>query len=138
MKKRQGNNILWVGLVGTLIIGGMFFTDVYQAFWGNRNIWWTHQDMKLNIEQTRDSFELYIGGQLMQKRIAEGTLFSLDKNGKQYPVVAGDITVRLNNWHKVKSTALANATVSGFALGVVVTLLVTGLLIQIYSRENKT
>lgn len=137
MKKWQGNNILLVGLVGMMIVGGMFFTDVYQAFWGDRNIWWTHKDMKLNIEETKDSVELYIEGQLLQKRIAEGTLFSTDKNGKQHTVVAGDITVRLNNWYKIKSSLLANATISGFAFGVVVTLFVVGLLIQIYGRENK-
>ena len=128
MANKRINPILWIGLTGTLIIGALFITDVYQAFWGDHSIWWTHQGMRLPIEETKDNFELYIAGEPLRKHISGGTLFFVDKNGNQYPIVSKDITVRLNNWDKIKTSILTSTTMSGFAFGVVITLLVIGLI----------
>lgn len=137
MINRKINSLLWIGLTGTIIIGTSFFTDVYRAFWGDRSIWWTNQAKRLSVEQTKDNFELYIAGKLLQKHFSDGTLLGIDNNGKQYPIVAKDIAVRFNNWDKIKATILGYTTMSGFGLGVVLTLLVTGL-IQFFRREKKS
>ncbi len=127
MMSKRVNALLWIGLTGMLFIGTSFVVDVCRAFWGDQTIWWTHQSMRLPVEKTSDSFELYIGGKLLQKHLSERTLFSVDKNGKQYPVVSEDITVRLNNWDKIKASILATTTMTGFGLGVSTTLFVIGL-----------
>jgi len=127
MLNKRINPILWIGLTGTLIIGTAFFADVYQAFWGDYTMWWTHQSRRLPLEKTKDNFELYIHGKLLQRHLSEKTLFSVDNEGKQYPVVSEDITVRLNNWDKVKSSILTNMTMSGFGFGACITLLLVGL-----------
>ncbi len=121
------NTILWIGLIGTLSIGTSFITDVYRVFWGDKSIWWTHQAMRLQIDETIDNFELYIGGKPLVKHISDGTLFSVDNNGKQYPILFKDITIRLNNWNRVRASILTRTTISGFAFGVAITLLVMGL-----------
>ena len=137
MIKKQINTLLWIGLIGTLIVGTSFITDVYRAFWGDRSIWWTHQAMRLPLEETRDNFDIYIGGETLRKHLSDRTLFSVDKNGKQYPIVSKDITVRLNNWDKTKASILTNTTISGFAFGVAITLLMMGL-IQVFQYRKKS
>jgi len=54
--------------------------------------------------------------------------FILDNDGGQYRIVSKDVTVRLNNWYKVKSSILENAIISGVAFGIVITVLVIGLI----------
>jgi hypothetical protein len=127
MMGKRVNALLWIGLTGMLLIGTSFAVDVCRAFWGDHTIWWTHQAMRLPVEKTSDVFELYIGGKLLQKHLSEKTLFSVDKNGKPYPVVSEDITVRLNHWDKIKSSILMTTTMTGFGLGAATTLFVIGL-----------
>ena len=127
--------LLWIGLIGMLTIGTSFVTDVYRAFWGEDRIWWTPQAMSLPIEETRNQFELYIAGEPLRKHLSEGTLFSADKKGEQYRVVPKDISVRLNNWDKVKASILTHTTISGFGFGVSITLLVIGL-IQVLAKKR--
>jgi hypothetical protein len=137
MANKRVNPILWIGLIGTLTIGTSFITDAYRAFWGDQSIWWTPQAMTLPVEETRDNFELYIGGKPLRKHLSDGTLFSVDNNAKQYSLVSKDITVRLNNWDKIKASILGHTTISGFAFGVAITLLVIGL-IQIFHHGKKS
>ncbi len=136
MMIKRINTLLWIGIFGTLVVSTSLFTDMHQAFWGDHGIWWTHQSMKLPIEETKDHFELYIGGDPLWKHLSNGTLFSVYKNGKQYSVVAKDVTVRLNNREKVRASILERTTVSGFAFGVAITLLVIGL-IQFFQQKKK-
>jgi hypothetical protein len=137
MENKRINPILWIGLIGTLTIGTSFIADAYRAFWGDQSIWWTPLAMTLPVEETRDNFELYIGGKPLRKHLSDGTLFSVDNNGKQYSIVSKDITVRLNNWDKIKASILGHTTMSGFAFGVAITLLVIGL-IQIFHHGKKS
>ena len=61
----------------------------------------------------------------------------MDEEGVTHPLVAKDITVRLNNWNKRKAELLTHTTVSGFLFGVAVALLAIGL-IQSFTRGKKT
>jgi hypothetical protein len=136
MMIKRINTLLWIGIFGTLVVSTGLFTDIHRAFSGDQGIWWTHQSMKLPIEETKGNFELFIGGDPLWKHLAQGTLISVDKDGKQYSVVAQDVTVRLNNWEKVRASILERTTVSGFAFGVAITLLVIGL-IQFFQQKKK-
>jgi hypothetical protein len=136
MMNRSINSLLWIGLTGIFLIGSSFVSDLYQAYRGDNSMWWTHNDKRLSLEETRDSFELYISGKLLQKHITDGTLSGADKSGTPYPIASGDIAVRLNNWDKIRTSILSRATVSGFGFGVSVTLAAAGL-IQIFRRKEK-
>ncbi len=48
-----------------------------------------------------------------------------------------DLTLRLNNWYKVKSSILTNAILSGVAFGIVITVLLLGL-IQVFGQKRKS
>ena len=137
MISKRGHELLWIGITGMLIFGSSFAMNIYRAFWGDHTQWWTHQSMRVPIEKTTDNFEVYIGGKLLQKHLMEKTLFSTDNTGKQYPVVAQDITARLNNWAKIKASLLTMTTMSGFGLGVATTLFAMGL-VQAVVRGKKS
>jgi len=130
------NALLWIGLIGTLTIGTNFITSVYRAFHEDTGIWWTHHSMKLPIEQTVNSFEIYIREKQLSRHVSEGTLLSVDKNGEQHRVVSGDIGVRLNNWDKNRASILTHAIIGGFISGITITLLITGL-IQVFARKKR-
>jgi hypothetical protein len=131
------NPLLFIGLIGTLTIGASFLTSLYQVFWGETDIWWTHREMRLSIEETKSRFELFIAGAPLQKRLSEGTLFVADVDGAPYRVVAADVNARLNNWETVKTSILKSAAMSGFLSGISIALLAVGLF-QVFAARKKS
>ncbi|MEW6076435.1 MAG: hypothetical protein AB1724_01340 [Thermodesulfobacteriota bacterium] len=136
MAGRSINSVLWIGLTGMFLIGSSFVSDLYQAYRGDNSIWWTHNDMRLPLEETKNNAEVYISGKLLQKHIADGTLTGLDAGGKPYPIASRDVTVRLNNWDKIRASILARTAFTGFGLGVSIALAAAGL-IQIFRSGDK-
>jgi len=136
MKPVSINPLLLIGLIGFFTVGSSFFVDIYRAFYGEKDIYWTHQEMKLPVEKTGNDFQLFIAEKLLQNHLSDKTIYAIDKNGTQYPVVVEDITVRLNNWNKVKATILAKATFTGVFFGIALTLLITGL-VQVFIQKRK-
>jgi hypothetical protein len=136
MKPKSINPLFLIGLIGFFIFGGSFFIDIYSAFYGDKDIYWTHQEMKLPIETTRNDFEIFIAGKSLQNHLSDKTIYMTDKNGMQYPVVAEDINVRLNNWNKIKSTILTKTTFTGVGFGITLTLLIIGL-VQTFTQKRK-
>ena len=136
MNTKSINPLLLIGFIGFFTIGSSFFVHTYNAFWGNKDIHWTHQSMRLPLEETKNDFQVYISEKLLQKHLTEHTLYAIDNNGVQYPVVSEDVSVRLNNWNKVRLRSLTFAIFSGFSFGITLTLLITGL-IQTVSKKEK-
>lgn len=125
MKKM--NALLMIGLIGILTIGVNFGVQSKRAFSGDPGIWWTAKTMPLSFEETKNAFELFIDGQLLQRHLADGTLMIAKSDGEHHRLASGDIAVRLNNWHKVRASILAQALPSGFLFGVSLTMLIIGL-----------
>jgi hypothetical protein len=136
MNTKSINPLLLIGLIGVFTIGSSFFVDIYGAFFGNKDIYWTPQSMKFPIEDANNDFQVYISEKLLQKHLAENTLFAIDNNGVQYPVVTKDVSVRLNNWNKARSRILTTAIFNGFAFGITLTLFITGI-IQTVAKKRK-
>ena len=136
MKPKCINPLFLIGLIGFFSLGSSFFVDIYRAFYGEKDLYWTHQEMKLPIENTKNDFQILIAGKLLQNHLSDKTIYAVDKDGTQYPVVAEDINVRLNNWNKVKSTILTKAIFTGLAFGITLTLLIIGL-VQMFFQKRK-
>lgn len=136
MKTKSINLFLYLGLIGFFTIGSSFFVDLYKVFYDEKDIYWTHQSMKLPIEDTSNNFQLFVSGKHLQNHLADKTLFTVDKGGVNYPVVSKDITVRLNNWDKVKSRILTKTVFTGFTFGIVLTLLIIGLAQTLNQRKR--
>jgi len=129
--------LLLIGLITLLTTGTALITNIYNAFWANKSIWWTPASMKLSVEETTNDFKLFIGGKILQKHLAEKTLFAVDKQGKRYPIVSQDVQVRINNWNKVKSSILTKAVYNGLVFGAGMTLFSVGLF-QTFTRKGKS
>jgi hypothetical protein len=134
MKQTRLNALLLIGIIGTFTVGATFAINVYRAFWGNQNIYWTARTMPLTIGETKNSFELFINKKSLHDHLSDGTLQAVLENGDQRSLVPSDITVRINNWHKVKASILPHSLLPCFLFSASFTMLIMGI-IQLFSRK---
>ncbi len=125
--KKYLNPLVITGLTALVITGSTLFVDVYRAYWGDESIWWTPLHLALPLEKTRDQLEIYLGDTLLQQALTQHQLFAVDPDGQQYPVVADDIQVRLNNWFEVKANLLSRVVFLGVPFGAALALFLVGL-----------
>jgi hypothetical protein len=134
--KGRINALLIIGIIGTAVTGFQFATQYGQAMCGNKDIWWTPASLALHLAETKNEFQISIGGELLQGHIDRGSLSATDKDGKQYRVVSEDIKIRLNNWSKTKASILTNAVISAFALGASLVFLILGIAQKVAKRKD--
>ncbi len=127
MKIGRNNPLLWLELTTTLFIGTSFAVDMYQIVRGNHDIWWTHRDMRLPLAQTRNEVEIYVAGKQLEQHLSTGSLLRMETNGRQRRITASDVSVRLNNWNRVKASLLMKTTLTGIGLGAALAMLAIGL-----------
>ena len=125
--KKYLNPLVITGLTALVITGSTLFVDVYRAYWGDESIWWTPRHLALPLEKTRDQLEIYLGDTLLQQALTQHQLFAVGPDGQQYPVVADDIQVRLNNWLEVKANLLSRVVFLGVPFGAALALFLVGL-----------
>lgn len=126
--KRKINELLVIGLTATIFFGSFFAGEYLQITRGNKDIWWTPMSMALPLDQSRTEFELFIQKEMLQKHIEKGALLIVGDNGKSVKVKTGDVKVRLNNWHKVKTEKMQYAILTVFFLGASIAVLIIGLI----------
>jgi hypothetical protein len=136
VEKRRINVYLFIGLIGVVTSGSTLFTHLYQAFWGNEDIWWTPAQLRLTVEETGDRFQMSIGGKALRKHLKDGTLFAVDPDGVHYRVVSKDVGVRVNNWDRVRGTLLSGALTTSFVFGVSLTFMIVGLADWVKRRKR--
>lgn len=139
MKNWRNNPLLWIGFIGMMTLGTRLAVDMVQTLRGDPGCWWTHQQMRLPVEETANVFQLYVGDKALQKHLDDGTLFATDAKGEHFRIVSKDVSVRMNNWQKQKAFTLQWALFSAFGSGVSATLFLIGLFQSLaYSRTQKT
>ncbi|WP_446010839.1 hypothetical protein [Candidatus Electrothrix sp.] len=129
--------LLLIGMIGVFILGNNLYADLMQVYYGNHNIYWTHKDSPLPLEKTKNSFKVSIGEKTLLDHLHGKTFFAADGDLVPYPVLAKDVTVRVNNWPAVKAQILTRTTVTGFLFGVHLTLLIVGLVQTCLQRKKK-
>ena len=134
---RSINPLLFIGLIGTVTVGSSLAADLMQVFYGEHGIYWTHKDMPLSLYETGNNFQVLIGGKSLQDHLEGKTFFAADDELVPYPVVAKDVTVRVNNWPSVKARILTKTTFTGFAFGVNLTLMLVGLVQTCLQRKKR-
>jgi len=136
MNKKSINPLLLIGFIGSLTIGSTFTANLLEAFYGNKDIYWTHKSIGLSINDTNNDFQLMVAGKPIQKHLEDKTL-SVERDGVKQLIVSKDISVRLNNWDKVRSKKLIMAIFTGFLFGINLTLLIMGIMQVITKKGNK-
>src|SRR6266700_8289091 len=71
----------------------------------HRNYFWTPTTRQESLEKGKDSFEIYVRGQLLNRRLQAGEL-ALKMGESWSPLQESDVTVRLNHIHEVTRTPL--------------------------------
>jgi hypothetical protein len=137
MSMKSINPLLLIGMIGVFTLGSGLIADLICVFYGEEGIYWTQEDMPLPLEKTKNDFQVFIGEKHLQDQLDGKTFFAADGELVPYPVLATDITVHLNNWHKVKAKILTKTTFTGFAFGVNLTLFVIGLVQTILQRNKE-
>lgn len=134
--KKQINPLLFIGIIGTLVTGPQFAFHYGKVFWGNRDIWWTPMPLALSLQETANTFKMFINNESLDNHLERGSLFATDKAGQTYRVVPQDIKIGLNNWQAVKASFLHSSIYSAFFLGVSVTLLLLGIGQVLKKKQN--
>ena len=67
------------------------------------DIWWTPQALLVPLGESKDRVEIYVGGKLVEDRIAAGQLQIVEGAGVT-PVAAGDVGLRFNNSDRVRAS----------------------------------
>ncbi|WP_339132642.1 MAG: hypothetical protein WGN25_10710 [Candidatus Electrothrix sp. GW3-4] len=137
MTQKSTNVLLLIGMIGVLTLGSSLVADLMQVFSGEKGIYWTHTEMPLSLKETGNTFQIFIGEKSLQEHLAGKTFFAADGELVPYPVASKDVTVRINNWPLVKARILTKTTCTGFAFGVNLTLLITGLVQTCLQRKKK-
>ncbi|MCI5190105.1 MAG: hypothetical protein D3905_10020 [Candidatus Electrothrix sp. AS4_5] len=127
------NPLLLIGMIGVFTTGSSLTADLMQVFYGEHNIYWTHKDSPLPLEKTGNDLQVFIGEKRLQDHLNGKTFFAADGELVPYPVLAKDVTVRVNNWPSVKAQILNKTIFTSFAFGVNLTLLIVGL-VQVILR----
>ncbi|MGB5686261.1 MAG: hypothetical protein WBM35_10635 [Candidatus Electrothrix sp.] len=131
------NPLLFIGMiVGVVTLGNSLYADLMQVFYGEQGMYWTDKDTPLPLEKTGEKFQVFIGGKPLQDHLDEKTFFAADGELVPYPVASRDVTARVNNWSSVKAQILTKTTLTSFAFGSNLTLLVIGL-VQLFLRRKK-
>lgn len=135
MTGKNVNPLFLLGLIGFFVIGSIFISDVLSAFFGDKEIYWTHQSMQLSLDETTNEFQLFIGGKSLKNHLRDQTLSIADNGGTQRPVVDNDVSARVNNWNNIKSQILTKAAFTGILFGIMITMLTIGL-VQMFIRKK--
>ncbi len=135
--RRRLHPLLLAGLIGTAVSGSIFAEQYGGAVWGRSDIWWTPMELALPLPAAAKEFELYIGGELMQRQVERGALAVQDKNGAMRPVAPAEIKVRLSNWQKIRAERLHGAVFAALSLGISMTCLVIGIVWHVQSKREK-
>lgn len=126
--KRRFNEMLTIGLAGTLIFGSFFLGGYLSVTSGNKNIWWTPMDLAISLDASRTAFELYIQNDTIQKHIEKGKLYIADEKGTPVKVTSDDVKIRLNNWPRVKADRLNGSMLYAFLSGASLAVLIMGMI----------
>ncbi len=123
MKRTGFHPLFLAGLIGSFIFGSSFFVDLIKVYW-------TPEKMSLNIEDTGNTFQLFIHKKDLKKLVSGGSLSIVEEDGVSKPVRTGDIKIRLNNWYEQKSSILGRAVFTGFFFGCSISMLIIGAIIN--------
>ncbi len=129
--------LFFIGMIGVVTLGSNLYADLMLVFYGDHDIYWTHEDMLLPLEKTGENFHVFIGGKPLQDHLDEKTFFAADGELVPYPVASRDVTVRVNNWPSAKARILTKTTFTGFAFGVNLILMIVGLVQTCLKRKKK-
>jgi hypothetical protein len=69
------------------------------------DIWWTPRPLAISLAESRDRVEIYVRGMSLGDLVDARHLWISDQ-GKSSPVGADEISLRFNNWDRIRAARL--------------------------------
>jgi hypothetical protein len=87
------------------------------------DIWWTPRPLAISLAESRDRVEIYVRGKALGD-LVDARRLSISDQGKSTPVSADEISLRFNNWDRIRAARipllLAYAAACGAGLAILV------------------
>lgn len=125
--RKSVNALFLIGIIGTFVFGAHLLTALGGAFWNNKDIWWTPKTSLLSLKQAEDQAVVFFKDDLLNEQTGKNKLLFIREDGSEGIVKPGDISLRVNNWYKTKSSFLLRAIPAAFILGISLAFLGVGM-----------
>lgn len=137
MKGTGFHPLFLAGLIGSFIFGSSLLVDLFKVYFEDQNIYWTPEKMSLKLEETGNSFQIFIQKEELKKMIANGSLYVLGDEGTYKSIKVDEMKIRLNNWYEVKSSILVRSVFTAFFFGISISMLIIGAIIKRREFQEK-
>jgi len=106
---------LYSGLAFILLV--IPATQIYRELSRRSDIWWTPLPLATSLAQSRDRVEIYARGKPLDALLEAGQLRVADQAGST-ALGANEITLRFNNWDRVRAERVPMLLLYAGAFGV--------------------
>lgn len=110
---------------------------LYTFFHQRPDIWWTARGSQVPLPQSHDRVAVYVGDAELDDLVAGGRL-RLQGNSVPRTVTPSDVTMRFNNWDRVRAQQIPVILIFGVTAGAAGALLLVGLILTLIERHPQT
>lgn len=107
---------------------------IYTFFHQRPDIWWTPRGLKVPLAESHDRVALYVGAAELDDLVAAGRL-RLQRDQAPSPVTLNDVSMRFNNWDRVRAQQIPALLISGGTAGAAAALLLVGIILTMTERH---
>jgi hypothetical protein len=110
---------------------------LYSFFHERPDIWWTPRGSQVPLAESHDRLAIYVAGTELDDLVASGRL-RLQRGSVASPVTPSDVSMRFNNWDRVRAQQIPAILIFGITAGVAAALLLVGLILTLIERHPQT
>ena len=96
---------------------------LYRELSRRRDIWWTPPSMAVLLTESTDRVEIYVHGEPLAALLKAGQV-RLVEDASTTVLAPGDVSLRFNNWDRVRSAQLPGLLIPAAACGAAVLMLI--------------
>jgi len=107
---------------------------IYSFLHQRPDIWWTPRGGMVPLAQSHDRVAVYVAGAELDDVVAAGRL-RLQRDQGTSAIAPNDVTMRFNNWDRVRAQQLPTMLMYGTTAGAAAALLLVGLILTLAERN---